>query len=103
MREILQMCAFRKPYDIVVFRRSPTVAGNGERSALRGSLWWHVRGKTINSQRYPDFATAFGATTDMAGTCYWLAPVASDPSATWAGPPGALPELVHCPLLMCKF
>ena len=32
---------------------SPIVqgAGNGERSALRGSLWWHVRGETINSQR----------------------------------------------------
>ena len=32
-------------------RRSSTVAGNGERSALRGSLWWHVRGETINPQR----------------------------------------------------
>jgi hypothetical protein len=31
-------------------RRSPTMAGNGERSALRGSLWWHVRGETINPQ-----------------------------------------------------
>jgi hypothetical protein len=26
------------------------MAGNGERSALRGSLWWHVRGETINPQ-----------------------------------------------------
>jgi hypothetical protein len=27
------------------------MAGNGERPALRGSLWWHVRGETIDSQK----------------------------------------------------
>ena len=26
-----------------------------------------------------------------------------DPSETWARPPSAQPELVHCPLLMCQF
>ena len=31
-------------------RRSATVAGNRERSALRGSLRWHVRGETVNPQ-----------------------------------------------------
>jgi hypothetical protein len=29
--------------------------------------------------------------------------VADDPSETWARPPSAQPELVHCPLLMCQF
>ena len=35
-----------------VFSPIVQVAGNGERSALRGSLWWHVRGETINPQRF---------------------------------------------------
>ena len=31
-------------------RRVVHGGGNGERSALRGSLWWHARGETINPQ-----------------------------------------------------
>ena len=48
-------------------------AGNGERSALHGSLWWRMRGETISRKcsarrmAFPRSHCRFRGTTDIAG------------------------------------
>jgi len=83
------------------------VAGNGERSALRGSLWWHVRGETINPQMssaadaIPLIALPLSGAQRTWRTCYWFAPVASDPSRHWErnlGVPAGFEPLAGSPM-----